>query len=78
MLAVRSVSWRQYYGWRGLALSSPVATPLSPALSLYYIITSLVAYRLGVGWCLGGNRLLTGPERVLLHMSLYMTTDQIS
>uniref|UniRef100_A0A667Z3J9 MYND-type domain-containing protein n=1 Tax=Myripristis murdjan TaxID=586833 RepID=A0A667Z3J9_9TELE len=37
-----SVSWRQYYEWRGLSLSCPVAPVLSSALSIYYIVTSLV------------------------------------
>lgn len=37
-----SVSWRQYYEWRGLSLSCPVAPVLSSALSVYYIVTSLV------------------------------------
>ncbi|XP_063757386.1 zinc finger MYND domain-containing protein 15-like [Eleginops maclovinus] len=36
------VSWRQYYGWRGLSLSSVVAPLLSSTLSIYYIITSLL------------------------------------
>ncbi|XP_071371580.1 zinc finger MYND domain-containing protein 15-like [Centroberyx affinis] len=36
------VSWLQYFEWRGLSLSSPVAPLLSSALSVYYIITSLV------------------------------------
>lgn len=36
------VSWREYFMWRGLDLSSVVAPLLSSALSIYYIITSLV------------------------------------
>uniref|UniRef100_A0A667YIP7 Uncharacterized protein n=1 Tax=Myripristis murdjan TaxID=586833 RepID=A0A667YIP7_9TELE len=36
------LSWRQYYEWRGLSLSCPVAPVLSSALSIYYIVTSLV------------------------------------
>ncbi|KAJ4936737.1 hypothetical protein JOQ06_001323 [Pogonophryne albipinna] len=36
------VSWRQYYEWRGLSLSSVVAPLLSSTLSIYYIITSLL------------------------------------
>ncbi|GLD68216.1 zinc finger MYND domain-containing protein 15-like protein [Lates japonicus] len=36
------MSWHQYYEWRGLSLSSVVAPVLSSALSVYYIITSLV------------------------------------
>uniref|UniRef100_A0A663F359 Zinc finger MYND-type containing 15 n=1 Tax=Aquila chrysaetos chrysaetos TaxID=223781 RepID=A0A663F359_AQUCH len=35
-------SWQQYYAWRGLPLSSPLAALLSYPLSLYYIVTSLV------------------------------------
>ncbi|GAB0201200.1 zinc finger MYND domain-containing protein 15 [Grus japonensis] len=34
-------SWQQYYSWRGLPLSSPLAALLSYPLSLYYVITSL-------------------------------------
>ncbi|XP_033986740.1 zinc finger MYND domain-containing protein 15-like [Trematomus bernacchii] len=37
-----AVSWRQYYEWRGLSLSSVVAPLLSSTLSIYYIITSLL------------------------------------
>ncbi|XP_066578544.1 zinc finger MYND domain-containing protein 15 [Amia ocellicauda] len=36
------VSWLQYYEWRGLDLSSPVCVLLSPALTIYHIITCLV------------------------------------
>ncbi|XP_074991158.1 zinc finger MYND domain-containing protein 15 [Calonectris borealis] len=35
-------SWQQYYAWRGLPLSSPLAALLSYPLSLYYVVTSLV------------------------------------
>ncbi|XP_059691200.1 LOW QUALITY PROTEIN: zinc finger MYND domain-containing protein 15 [Gavia stellata] len=34
-------SWQQYYAWRGLPLSSPLAALLSYPLSLYYVVTSL-------------------------------------
>ncbi|XP_075345454.1 zinc finger MYND domain-containing protein 15 [Mycteria americana] len=35
-------SWQQYYAWRGLPLSSPLAALLCYPLSLYYVVTSLV------------------------------------
>uniref|UniRef100_A0A8B9N1K9 Zinc finger MYND-type containing 15 n=1 Tax=Accipiter nisus TaxID=211598 RepID=A0A8B9N1K9_9AVES len=45
-------SWQQYYAWRGLPLSSPLAALLSYPLSLYYIVTSLVPQH--CKWALGG------------------------
>lgn len=45
-------SWQQYYAWRGLPLSSPLAALLSYPLSLYYIVTSLVPQH--CKWGLGG------------------------
>ncbi|XP_068780104.1 zinc finger MYND domain-containing protein 15 [Struthio camelus] len=35
-------SWQQYYAWRGLPLSSPLAVLLSYPLSVYHIVTQLV------------------------------------
>ncbi|XP_074839017.1 zinc finger MYND domain-containing protein 15 [Carettochelys insculpta] len=34
-------SWQEYYAWRGLPLSSPLAVLLTYPLSVYYIVTQL-------------------------------------